>query len=160
MNDFLLLKKYALTYLSKYDSTKKNLERILINKVIKIKNIEKSEKNNLYRMIDKILNNLELKNIINDEDFAYRKLINLFNQGRSEIYIKNNLYKKGVEKNIINKILSDFNKKNPEWEMNSAKTFAKKKRLGKYESNREKDVGKMARAGFSYNIIKEILEIN
>ena len=28
------------------------------------------------------------------------------------------------------------------------------------ESNREKDFGKMARAGFNYNIIKEILEIN
>ena len=44
MKNFLLLKKYALSYLSKYDSTKKNLERILINKVIKMKNIEKSEK--------------------------------------------------------------------------------------------------------------------
>ena len=96
MKNFLLLKKYALSYLSKYDSTKKNLERILINKVIKMKNIEKSEKNNLYQMIDKILDNLELKNIINDEDFANKKFINLFNQGRSEIYIKNNLYKKGV----------------------------------------------------------------
>ena len=111
MKNFLLLKQYALTYLSRYDSTKKNLERILINKVIKMKNIEKSEKNNLYRMINKILDNLELNNIINDEDFANKKFINLFNQGRSEIYIKNNLYKKGVEKNIIKKILSDFNKR-------------------------------------------------
>ena len=160
MKNFLLLKKYALTYLSKYDSTKKNLERILINRVIKIKNIEKSEKNNLYRMINKILDNLELNNIINDEDFANKKFINLFNQGRSEIYIKNNLYIKGVEKNIIKKILSDFNKKNPGWEINSARTFAKKKGLGKYESNREKDFGKMARAGINYNIIKVILEIN
>ena len=160
MKNFLLLKKYALTYLSKYDSTKKNLELILKNKVIKMKNIEKSEKNNLYRMINKILDNLELNNIINDEDFANKKFINLLNQGRSEIYIKNNLHKKGVEKNIIKKILSDFNNKNPGWEINSARTFAKKKGLGKYESNREKDFGKMARAGFNYNIIKEILEIN
>ena len=51
------------------------------------------------------MDNLELKNIINDEDYANKKFINLFNQGRSEIYIKNNLYKKGVEKNIIIKIL-------------------------------------------------------
>ena len=160
MNDFLLLKKYALTYLSKYDSTKKNLERVLINKVIKMKNIEKSEKNNIYQMINKILDNLELQSIINDEDFAKKKFINLFNQGRSEIYIKNNLYKKGVEKNIIKKILSDFNENNPGWEIKSAKVFAKKKGLGKDKSNREKDFGKMARAGFNYNIIKVILEIN
>ena len=160
MNNTNLLTKYALTYLSKYDSTKKNLEQILKNKVIKMKNIEKNEKNNLYQIIKKILNNLESNKIINDEDFAYKKLINLFNQGRSEIYIKNNLYKKGVGENVIKKILSDFNKSNPGWEIESARTFAKKKGLGKHESNREKDFGKMARAGFNYNIIKDILEIH
>ena len=160
MKNFFLLKKYALTYLSKYDSTKKNLERILINKVIKMKNIEKNEKNNLYQMVKTILDNLESNRIINDEDFAYRKLINLFNQGRSEIYIKNNLYKKGVEENIIKKILSDFNKSNPGWEIKSARTFAKKKGLGKYKANREKDFRKMAHAGFNYNTIKDILEIH
>ena len=138
MNNTNLLKKYALTYLSKYDSTKKNLEQILKNKIIKMKNIEKNEKNNLYQMINTILNNLESNKIINDEDFAYKKLINLFNQGRSEIYIKNNLYKKGVEKNIIKKILSDFNKSNPGWEIKSAKTFAKKKKLGENSWNSKK----------------------
>ena len=108
MKNFLLLKQYALTYLSKYNSTKKNLERILINKVIKMKNIEKNEKNNLHQMINKILDNLELNNIINDEDFANKKFINLFNQGRSEIYIKNNLYNKGVDKNIIGSVAGAF----------------------------------------------------
>ena len=49
MNNTNLLKKYALTYLSKYDSTKKNLERILKNKVIKMKNLETNEKNHLYK---------------------------------------------------------------------------------------------------------------
>ena len=160
MNNTNLLTKYALTYLSKYDSTKKNLEQILKNKIIKMKNIEKNEKNNLYQIIKKILNNLESNKIINDEDFAYKKLISLFNQGRSEIYIKNNLYKKGVEKNIIKKILSDFDKNNPGWEIKSARTFAKKKGLGNHKSNREKDFGKMVRAGFNYNIIKDILEIH
>ena len=125
-----------------------------------MKNIETNEKNNLYIIIKQVLDNLESNKIINDEDFAYKKLINLFNQGRSKIYIKNNLYIKGVKKNIIKKILSDFDKSNPGWEIESAKTFAKKKGLGKDKSNREKDLGKMARAGFNYNIIKNILEIH
>ena len=36
-----LLKKYAISYLSKYDSTKKNLERILKNKIIRTRDINK-----------------------------------------------------------------------------------------------------------------------
>ena len=157
-NNFLKL--YAINYLSKYDSTKMNLERILKGKILRIKDINKSDKNNLYKYINMIIKDFEKKNIINDEDFAYKKLINLFNQGRSEIYIKNNLYKKGVEENIIKKILSNFNESNPGWEIKSAKIFAQKKGLGKNESNKEKDFGKMARAGFNYNIIKVVLKIN
>ena len=37
MNNSDLIKKYALSYLSKYDSTKKNLERMLKNKMIRMK---------------------------------------------------------------------------------------------------------------------------
>ena len=157
-NNFL--KQYAINYLSKYDSTKINLESILKSKISRIKDINKNDKNNLYKYINAIIKDLEKNNIINDEDFAYKKLINLFNQGRSEIYIKNNLYRKGIEESIIKKILSNFNKSNPGWEIKSARAFVKKKGLGKYESNKEKDFGKMARAGFNYNIIKDILKIH
>ena len=38
------LKKYAINYLSKYDSSKKNLERILNNKIKKLKQIKLSTK--------------------------------------------------------------------------------------------------------------------
>ena len=50
MNNSDLIKKYALSYLSKYHSTKKNLERMLRNKMIRMKNLETSEKNNLYKI--------------------------------------------------------------------------------------------------------------
>ena len=44
MNKINLLKKYAYAYLSKYDSTKKNLEWKLKNKISKMTNVEKKEK--------------------------------------------------------------------------------------------------------------------
>ena len=44
MDKINLLKKYAYTYLSKYDSTKKNLEWKLKNKVMRMKNLESREK--------------------------------------------------------------------------------------------------------------------
>ena len=65
-----------------------------------------------------------------------------------------------VTKNIILRGLDELDEKDHDWEVKSAKKFAKKKRLGEYESNREKDFAKMARAGFNYNIIKDILKIH
>ena len=68
---------------------------------------------------------------------------------------------KGIEKNMIEKTFKNFELKNPNWESESAKIFARKKRLGvKHSNNLDKDLAKMARAGFNYKIIKEILEIH
>ena len=44
MNNTILLRKYAINYLSKYDSSKKNLRRILKNKILKFQNIDNNEK--------------------------------------------------------------------------------------------------------------------
>ena len=58
-NNFL--KQYAINYLSKYDSTKMNLERILKGKILRIKDINKSDKNNLYKYINMIIKDFEKK---------------------------------------------------------------------------------------------------
>ena len=63
MDNINLLKKYAYTYLSKYDSTKKNLELKLKNKVMRMKNLESDEKNDLYKIILEIIENLETNKV-------------------------------------------------------------------------------------------------
>ena len=159
MNNINLLKKYAFWYLSKYNSTKKNLERILINKAMRMKKIETSEKNQLLKTINQFIESLESRNIINDENFSNTKIISLFQQGKSETLIKNTLMKKKVDKKIINKALIEFQKSNPNWQIESAEKFANKKKLGKFgnKENKEKDLAKMGRAGFKYRIALKAL---
>ena len=43
MNNLIMLKKYAVSYLSKYNTSKKNLDRILHNKIRRM-NLEKKDK--------------------------------------------------------------------------------------------------------------------
>ena len=160
MNNIIILKKYAISYLSKYNTSKKNLDRILHNKIRKM-NLEKKDKFILYSSIASIIADLETNKLINDKNFTQSKIHSLSLQGKSRFFIKNYLLQKGIEKNMVEKIFKNFELKNPNWESESAKIFARKKRLGvKYSNNVEKDLAKMARAGFNYNIIKEILEIN
>ena len=158
MEELVLLKKYALNYLSKYNSTKKNLIRILQKKINK-KNLEKKQKLILYNYINDLLLELESKNIINDKNYTDSKIQNFSLQGKSKYYIKNYLLQKGIDKIVINENLENFESMNPNWEYNSAKIFFIKKKLSLSDKkNKEKSLAKMARAGFDYNIIKKTLQ--
>ena len=152
------LVKYAINYLSKYSSSKTNLERILKNKIRRTK-IDKKEKFILYKSIPEILKKLEKNNFINDYNYATSK-INLFiSNGKSKIFIQNYLFKKGIDEKLSSEIFEELNEEDSNWEIKSARTFARKKNLQK-NNNNEKNLSKMARAGFSYEIAKKILEEN
>ena len=161
MDHFLLLKKYAIKYLSKYDSTKKNLERVLRNKIRRINYANKDEKIFLFKLIFIIIDELESKQILNDARYTNKKIIYFSSQGKSKRFIQNYLLQKGIEKNLINSALEDFELNNPDWEFKSAKIFVRKKISGLNDKkNKEKNLAKMSRAGFNYNISKKMLGLN
>ncbi len=155
MDDKKLL-KYAVDYLSKYDSSKKNLTYVLKKKILRLQ-ITNLEKAKLIDTIDNIIFKLEKNNFIDDNKFSMSKIISLSRTGKSEIYIKNYLIKKGINKFDIQNNFKIFQGNNNNWELNSAKLFAKKKRLLESNENYEKKLAKMARAGFSYEVCKKIL---
>ena len=158
MNNIIILKKYAYRYLSKYNTSKKNLDRILHNKVRRM-NLSKKDKYTLYSSIASIIADLEINKLIDDKNFTQSKIHSLSLQGKSKISIIGYLMQKSIEKNIIEETFENLELKNPNWETESAKIFARKKRLGiKYSSNFEKDLAKMARAGFDYQTSLKVLE--
>ena len=95
------LMKYAIDYLSKYSSSKNNLERILKKKISRLK-IEKKEKFILYNSINQIMLNLEKNKFIDDNNYAISKIRLFAMQGKSKGFIKSYLIQKGIEKNILN----------------------------------------------------------
>ncbi len=155
MNKDKLL-KYAIDYLSNYDSSKKNLIIVLKRKIYKLK-ITDLERTNLLQILDKIILKLEEKNFINDKRYSLLKFSSLSRAGKSKNFIFNYLLKKGINKTDIQDVTKEIYENNSEWEINSAKTFAIKKRLFESKDTYEKKLAKMARAGFSYDICKKIL---
>ena len=150
------LLKYAVDYLSKYDSSKKNLVDVLKRKIYRLK-ITSNEKNKLINLPQVILTTLEKNDLINDSRYSLSKINSLSRVGKSKRYIFNYLSKKGIDKYEIQNIFNKFNSDNYNWELNSAKLFAKKKNLLGSNESYEKKLAKMARAGFSYDICKKIL---
>ena len=80
MSNIIVLKKYAYSYLSKYNTSKKNLDRILQNKVRRM-NLNKKDKYTLYSSIASILTDLENNKLIDDNNFAQSKIHSLSLQG-------------------------------------------------------------------------------
>ena len=151
------LLKYAIYYLSKYSSSKKNLEYILKKKIRRISD-EKKIRFQLYKEIKIIIDKLEQLKLINDTIYAESKINALLNQLKSKNYIKQYLISKGISSEVADKQISLFYEKNQNLEKENALKFAKKRNLLKDNKDYEKKLSKMARAGFSYEISKEILK--
>ena len=150
------LLKYAVDYLSKYDSSKNNLVNVLKRKIFRL-NVTNFEKKKLIDIIESIILQLEKNKFIDDDRYSATKILSLSNSGKSTNFIFNYLLKKGVNKSQIQNNFNSMKQNNDNWELESAKIFVKKKKLFEKNESYEKKLAKMARAGFSYDICKKIL---
>jgi SOS response regulatory protein OraA/RecX len=151
MVDTNKLLKYAINYLSKYSSSKANLEIILKNKIRRLK-IDNKEKFLLYNSIEEIIDKLEKNKYIDDDNYTFSKIRSFIFQGKSRIFIKSYLLQKRVGANIISKTFDLFDTENSNWELESAKKYVRKKRFLEKPEDKERSLAKMARAGFNYEI--------
>ena len=138
-------------------SSKKNLEFILKKKIRRLSD-EKKIRFQLYNEIQIIIERLEKLNLINDQVFVESKIQSLQFQAKSKNYIKQYLLQKGIDKQLIEDQISLFYENNKNLEKENALKFAKKRNLLDNDQDYQKKLSKMARAGFSYDISKEILK--
>lgn len=96
-----------------------------------------------------------------DDELLAKGLFNSFkNKGFSKAKIKSRMIQKSIPINLVDNLLSnDFN------DRDAVVRFAQKKKIGRYNTNgyidfndKQKDLGKLARAGFSYDVAMSIFE--
>ena len=119
---------------------------------------EKKIRFQLYNEIQIIIEKLENLNLINDQVFVESKIQSLQYQAKSKNYIKQYLLQKGIDKQLIEEQISLFYENNKNLEKENALKFAKKRNLLDKDQDYQKKLSKLARAGFSYDIAKEILK--
>ena len=158
------LKDLAFAYLEKYSPSKQQLKVHLLKKYLtKIKGTK--SKREVSEIIDEILENLEKNRIINDELYSDSKARMFLRRGYSLHKINQSLRSKGIAnehiKNSIDKIKED--KIEPDFV--SAVKLCKRRRIGalRPDANRElfykKDMGILARGGFSFELSKRVLSL-
>ena len=158
------LKDLAFAYLEKYSPSKQQLKVYLLKKyLIKIKGTK--SKKEVSTIIDEILVNLEQNRLINDELYSDSKARMFLRKGYSLNKINQSLRHKGIGNEHIKKSIDKIKEDKIEPDFVSALRLCKRRRIGPLRpgANRElfykKDMGILARNGFSFELSKRVLDL-
>ena len=158
------LKDLAYSYLEKYSPSKQQLKIFLLKKYLtKIKGTK--SKKEVSTIIDEIIINLEKNRIINDELYSDSKARMFLRRGYSLNKINQSLRNKGIENKYIKQSIDKIKENEIEPDFVSALKLCKRRRIGplRPEANRElfykKDMGILARGGFSFELSKRVLNL-
>ena len=158
------IRNFAYSYLEKYSPSKQQLRIYLFKKLIKI-NQRKSSKKEIFNLIDSVITSLVDQKLLSDRYYSDAKSKAFLRKGYSLNKIRYNLIKKGINQKYIKASISKIKENESDPDFFSAIKICKKRRIGpsRIESNRvlfyKKDISILARAGFSYEISKKVLEI-
>jgi len=158
------LERAAFHYLGRYSSSVSNLRRILKRKATK--RLEEGEKFSdiHFEWIEQVITKCENYGYVDDSSYAKSKVNSMHASGKSKRGIIDALMSKGVSReNIDDALLGLETDDGADPDIIAARKYARKRRFGPYrqkeadEDKSRKEFASMARAGFNYNVIKQIL---
>ena len=158
------LKDMAYSYLEKYNPSKQQLKVYLLKKyLLKIKGTK--SKKEVSSIIDQIVTNLEKNKLLNDEMYSDSKARMYLRRGYSLNKINQSLKSKGIDDKYVKQSIEKIKENQIEPDFVSALKLCKRRRIGplRPENNRElfykKDMGILARGGFSFELSKRVLDL-
>ena len=158
------LRDLAYSYLERYSPSKQQLKVHLLKKYLtKIKGTK--SKKEVSVIIDQIISSLEKNKILDDELYSDSKARMFLRRGYSLNKINQSLRNKGIENKYIKQSIDKIKENEIEPDFVSALKLCKRRRIGplRPESNRElfykKDMGILARGGFSFELSKRVLDL-
>lgn len=150
----------ALFYLRRYPATVEQMKRVLRRKALRVlrKNPHGLEFAESY--IDSVVERLRRAGYLDDEKVASSKVASLRRAGKSTRAIAFKLKAMGVSEADVVRHTASLG----EDELSAAVTLARKKRLGPFRpgplraAHRPKDLARLARAGFSFDIARKVID--
>ena len=152
------LQRYLNRYLERYYTSRGHLRILALRHLRKRQEGEEVEGEVL---IDSLLDRLEANGILNDARYATDKARSLYNRGASPRMISAKLYEKRLSQDHIREAIAALG---ADAAIEAARNYARKKRLGEWglrsddREQRRKDLARLARRGFSYDIARAALE--
>lgn len=153
------LENIALYYLNRYESSSNNLIKILTRRIDKALKFHEFDREEAVGWAREVATKMQSYGYIDDNRYIENQIRILSNKGMSKKMIAQKLMLKGcIREDIENALSDDLD----DYEL--AMRFAEKKRIGPFSrvevtpEQKQKDMAKLARQGFSYEIIKKVFE--
>ena len=158
------IKKFAYSYLEKYNPSQQQLKTYLLKKYMKLSSSD-IRKKDVNKLIDIVLSDLEKSKFINDQFYSESKAKSMIQRGNSINKIRNYLIGKGIHEEFIKDTVDKIKDDNSDQDFFSAIKICKKKRIGpaRAEDNRtlfyKKDISLLARNGFDFETSRKVMDI-
>lgn len=159
------LANIALHHLERFATSAENLRRVLERRVFKASlhhaDLDVDEAKG---WIDALIRRYIDAGLLNDRAYAEARARSLMQRGNATRLIRMKLAQKGVGADDIEQALAALTDEHEDPELAAAVKLAKRRRLGpfadpaKREENKDKHLAALARAGFTYDMAREVIE--
>ncbi len=156
------LEAAALRYLDRFDSSRANLARVLMGYVRKA--AKTRDASGGAALVDELVARYVASGLVHDGRFAGTLAAGLRRRGASRQAIVRKLRARGVSDEVAREALGSVDADaGDDPELAAARAFAKRRRLGAHRPeaerapNRRRDLGALARAGFSLDVARRAL---
>ncbi|MBT3305966.1 MAG: regulatory protein RecX [Alphaproteobacteria bacterium] len=158
------LENSALYYLSRFATSSENLRRVMMRKVVKSARHHDADPDDGKVLVDAMIERFLRSGLLDDGGYARARAASLHQRGNSSRIIRGKLKQKGLDEDTIEQALAALRDDDDDPERTAAIRFARRRRLGPFATRlqedgvREKHLAAMARAGFSYDMARRIID--
>ena len=158
------LENVALYYLERFATSAENLRRVLMRRVIKSAAAHDTDPDEGAAIVDDLIARYQTSGLLDDAVYARSKTGALHRSGNSVRTIRAKLRQKGVDGETIDEAFEALKEETPDPDHIAAMKLAKKRRIGPFRDpdrraeTREKDMARLARAGFSYHTALSVID--
>jgi regulatory protein len=156
----------GLAYLEKFPASTMHFQKVMLRKIDRsCRHHQDQNKAHCIALLEKTLQKFMQQGLLNDDLYLQGMVNSLRARGLSRVVIINKLQQKGLKADAIENALKLYNdqKEEIDADFTAAIRFAKRKRLGPFrkiiEANKNKELGALARAGFSFDIAQKIINL-
>ncbi|NQZ13346.1 MAG: RecX family transcriptional regulator [Alphaproteobacteria bacterium] len=154
----------GLAYLQRFATSSAHFKTVMMRKIDKSCRHHKDQnKDDCEGLLDELIPKFQELGLLNDDAYIRGVVTSCRRRGLSSAKIKQKLAQKGINQDLIETAISEYDVENDSGDFPSALIFIKKKKLGAYDLDQKKDYQKslamMARAGFQYGIAEKALNL-